>query len=122
MVPDATSENDPLCTTDCNINTSESLDTSHIEQSIQSTIAQFGMTYDYSERQITISEISSVYAVSISGVWTPETPQYMMITEDIERTSGTEVEGESTNCRIFRSIHETIPFQRSSSFCKKKME
>ena len=41
-VPDAAYENDMLCKTSWNIVTLDQLNTEHLEQLIQSTIAQFG--------------------------------------------------------------------------------
>ena len=97
-VPDATNENDLLCQTRWNIETTEELDMEHIKNSIQSTIAQFGITYFLEDREIIVSESSSGYVVSISGLWDPESVQYSMITEDLENVSTANVYGESAMC------------------------
>jgi len=98
IVPDATNENDLLCQTRWIIDTNKDLNMEHIKNSVQSTIAQFGMTYFLEEREITVSESTSGYVISISGLWEPESVQYSMITEDLENISGVEVQGEPAIC------------------------
>ena len=93
-VPDATNENDMLCQTHWNIETTEELNTEQIKESVQSTIAQFGMTYLIEEREILVSESSLGYVVSISGLWEPESVQYSMITEELEKISRVKIQGE----------------------------
>lgn len=97
-VPNATNENDLLCQTSWNIETTDELDKEHIKNSIQSTIAQFGITYFLEDREITVVKNSSGYIVSISGLWDPESVQYSMITEDLENVSGVNVHGEPAIC------------------------
>ena len=97
-VPDATNENNLLCQTSWNIETTEELDKEHIKNSIQSTIAQFGITYFLEDREITVLENSSGYMISISGLWDPESVQYSMITEDLKNVSGVDVHGEPAIC------------------------
>jgi len=97
-VPDATNENDLLCQTHWNIETTEELDKEHIKNSVQSTIAQFGITYFLEDREIIVSDSSSGYVVSISGLWDPESVQYLMITEDLENIFGVDVHGEPAMC------------------------
>jgi len=97
-VPDATNENDMSCQTHWNINTTEELNTEHIKESIQSTIAQFGITYIIEEREISVYEISSGYVVSISGLWDSESVQYSMITKDLENITGVKIKGEPAMC------------------------
>lgn len=97
-VPDATNENDLLCQTRWNVETTDELDTEYIKNSIQSTIAQFGMTYFVEDREITVLENSSGYVVSISGLWDPESVQYSMISEDLENVFGADVHGEPAMC------------------------
>ncbi|WP_316504826.1 DUF4377 domain-containing protein [Nitrosopumilus sp.] len=98
-VPDATNENDMLCQTHWNIITSEELNTDHLKQSVQSTIAQFGSTYFLEEREITVSNSSAGYTVSVSGLWDPKSVQYSMITDDLQNFSGSEVQGEPAMCQ-----------------------
>jgi len=97
-VPDATNENDMLCQTQWTIETTEKLNTEHIKESIQSTIAQFGITYILEEREVSVYESSSGYVVSISGLWDSESVQYSMITEDLENVSGVKIKGEPAMC------------------------
>jgi hypothetical protein len=97
-VPDATNENDLLCQTRWNVETTDELDPEYIKNSIQSTIAQFGMTYFIEDREITVLENSSGYVVSISGLWDPESVQYSMISEDLENIFGVDVHGEPAMC------------------------
>lgn len=97
-VPDATNENNLLCQTRWNIETTKELDTEYIKNSIQSTIAQFGITYFLEDREIIVLENSSGYIVSISGLWDPESVQYSMISEDLENVSGVNVHGEPAMC------------------------
>ena len=97
-VPDATNENDMLCQTHWNIETTDELNTEHIKKSVQSTIAQFGMTYLLEEREVVVYESSSGYVVSISGLWEPGSVQYLMITEEIEKISGVKIQGEPAMC------------------------
>ena len=97
-VPDATNENDLLCQTNWNIETTMKLDKEHIKSSVQSTIAQFGATYFLEEREIIVSESSLGYVVSISGLWDPESIQYSMIIEDLENIFGINVRGEPAMC------------------------
>jgi hypothetical protein len=97
-VPDATNENDLLCKTRWNIETTKDLDTEYIKNSIQSTIAQFGITYFLEDREIIVLENSSGYTVSISGLWNPESVQYSMISEDLKNVSGVDVHGEPAMC------------------------
>lgn len=82
-VPNATSENDMYCDTNWNIVTENKLDLTHIKQSAQSTIAQFGKTYFLEERIIDVFENSDGYTVSISGLWDHESVQYQMIANDL---------------------------------------
>ena len=97
-VPDATNENDMLCQTHWNIETTKELNTEHIKKSVQSTIAQFGTTYFLEEREIMVSESSFGYVVSISGLWDPESIQYSIITEELEKISGVKIQGEHAMC------------------------
>ena len=98
-VPDATYENDMFCQTSWNIVTFDQLNTEHLEQSVQSTIAQFGYTYFLEEREITISNNSDGYRVAISGLWNPESLQYSLITSDLEYFSDSKVHGEPAMCQ-----------------------
>ena len=98
-VPDATTENDLFCNTLWNIETMEKLESEYIKNSVQSTIAQFGITYFLEDREIIVSQNSSGYVVSISGLWYPESIQYSMITEDLENISGVDVHGEPAMCQ-----------------------
>lgn len=98
-VPDATNENDLLCQTRWNIDTTEKLDMEYIKNSVQSTIAQFGITYFLEDREIVVLENSSGYIVSISGLWDPTSVQYSMISEDLENVSGVDVHGEPAMCQ-----------------------
>ena len=97
-VPDATTENDLLCQTSWNIHTVGKQNPDHIEQSVQSTLAQFGFTYFLADREITAAENPTGYAVSISGLWDPETVQYDEIVKDLQRF-GSEVNGEPASCQ-----------------------
>ena len=97
-VPDATNENDLLCQTRWNIETTETLDMEYIKNSVQSTIAQFGTTYFLEDREIIVLENSLGYIVSISGLWDPESIQYSMISEELENISGVDVYGEPAIC------------------------
>ncbi|NOJ32834.1 MAG: hypothetical protein DA329_11920 [Candidatus Nitrosocosmicus sp.] len=97
-VPDATNENDIFCKTHWNIETTEELDKEHIKNSVQSTIAQFGITYLLEDREIIVSESPLGYVVSITGLWNPESVQYSMITENLENISGADVHGEPAMC------------------------
>ncbi|GKS67548.1 hypothetical protein YTPLAS73_10950 [Nitrosarchaeum sp.] len=97
-VPDATNENDLFCQTLWNIETTEKLDKERIKNSVQSTIAQFGITYFLEDREIIVSESPSGYVVSISGLWDSESVQYSMITEDLENISGVDVHGKPAMC------------------------
>ncbi len=96
-VPDATGENDMYCDTNWDVITHEKLDVIHIEQSVQSTIAQFGITYFLEERIIDVFKNDSGYTVSISGVWDRNSTQYQMITQDLEKF-GT-IKGEPVSCQ-----------------------
>ena len=96
-VPDATSENDMYCDTNWNIVTENKLDMTHIKQSTQSTIAQFGETYFLEERVIDVFENSAGYTVSISGLWDRDSVQYSMISQDLEKF-GT-IQGEPASCQ-----------------------
>ncbi len=97
-VPDATNENDLSCQTRWNIETTDELDAERIKNSVQSKIAQFGITYFLEDREIRVSESSSGYVVSVSGLWDPESVQYSMITEDLENIFGFDVYGEPAMC------------------------
>lgn len=97
-VPDATNENDLLCQTYWNIETIKELNMDHIKNSIQSTIAQFGITYFIEDREITVSKSFSGYVISISGLWDPESVQYSMITEDLENMFEVDVYGKPAMC------------------------
>ncbi|MCV0367318.1 MAG: hypothetical protein K5798_08685 [Nitrosopumilus sp.] len=96
-VPDAINENDMLCQTSWNIETTEVLDTVYVKNSVQSTIAQFGETYFLEERIIDVFENSVGYTVSISGLWDRDSIQYQMIAEDLEKF-GT-IQGEPASCQ-----------------------
>lgn len=96
-VPDATSENDMYCQTNWNITPIQELDPAHIKQSVQSTIAQFGITYFLEERKIDVSENASGFVVSVSGAWDRNSVQYIMMTEDLERFG--KVQGEPASCQ-----------------------
>ncbi len=96
-VPDVTSENDMYCDTNWNIITENKLDSAHVKQSTQSTIAQFGGTYFLEERIIDVFKIPGGYAVSISGLWDRESIQYRMISQDLEKF-GT-IQGEPASCQ-----------------------
>ena len=98
-VPDATYENDMFCQTSWNIVTFDQLNTEHLEQSVQSTIAQLGYTYFLEEREIAISKNSEGYRVTISGMWNPESPQYSLIAGDLEYFSDSKVQGEPAMCQ-----------------------
>lgn len=97
-VPDATNENDMLCQTHWNIETTEKMSFEHIKESIQSTIAQFGITYVLEDREILVYESPSGYIVSISGLWDPESIQYLLITEDLENLFGMKITSEPAMC------------------------
>ena len=96
-VPNATSENDMYCNTNWNIVTENRLDMTHIKQSTQSTIAQFGETYFLEERIIDVWKNSEGYTVSISGLWDRDSVQYEMIAQDLEKF-GT-IQGEPASCQ-----------------------
>ena len=98
-VPDATYENDMFCQTSWNIVTFDQLNSEHLKESVQSTIAQFGSTYFLEDREITISENSEGYRITISGLWNPESLQYSLITEDLGYFSESKVEGEPAMCQ-----------------------